>query len=79
MRLFVISLPALFVLLLGHQPAQAQGRYVVGMVLDQADQKGVDRVFVTNKRTTQRVRTNAEGRFFITALPKDSLIATSQT
>lgn len=62
----------------------AQGKYVVGMVLEQAgpreaDQKGVDRITVTNKRTLQRVRTNTVGRFFLTALPGDSLIATSQT
>ena len=79
MRQFRLFLIGLLVLYLSTLHAMAQGRYVVGMVLDQADQKGVDRVFVTNKRTTQRVRTNAEGRFFITALPNDSLIATSQT
>lgn len=79
MRLFSLFLSGLFILHLSTHHAVAQGRYVVGMVLDQADQKGVDRVFVTNKRTMQRVRTNAAGRFFITALPNDSLIATSQT
>ncbi len=70
---FILSL-----LLLHSGVAHAQGRYVVGMALDQADQKGVDRVTVTNKRTLQKVRTNSVGRFFITALPGDSLIASSQ-
>ncbi len=79
MRPFSLFIFVFFSLLIGATPTQAQGRYVVGMVLDQANQQGVDRVFVTNKRTTQRVRTNAAGRFFITALPNDSLIATSQT
>jgi hypothetical protein len=74
-----VCLGSVILLLCSTAFAQAQGRYVVGMVFDQADQKGVDRVFITNKRTTQRVRTNAAGRFFITALPNDSLIATSQT
>lgn len=80
MRPFSLLLSGFFGLLIfGITPAQAQGRYVVGMVLDQSIQSGVDRVFVTNKRTMQRVRTNTAGRFFITALPNDSLIATSQT
>lgn len=80
MRQFITLFTGLFVLqLIGSRHALAQGRYVVGMVIDQANQNGVDRVTVTNKRTTQRVRTNAAGRFFITALPNDSLIATSQT
>lgn len=80
MRQFILLLTGLIVLqLIGSRQALAQGRYVVGMVVDQANQNGVDRVTVTNKRTTQRVRTNAAGRFFITALPNDSLIATSQT
>lgn len=76
MRSVVFILFTLFLLSMGN--ARAQGRYLVGMVLDQADQKGVDRVTVTNKRTLQKVRTNTAGRFFITALPGDSLIATSQ-
>lgn len=80
MRPVILLLSGSFALFLfGGDPAQAQGRYVVGMVLDQANQNGVDQVYVTNKRTTQRVRTNSVGRFFITALPNDSLIATSQT
>ena len=80
MRPVILLLSVSFALFLfGGDPAQAQGRYVVGMVLDQANQNGVDQVYVTNKRTTQRVRTNSVGRFFITALPNDSLIATSQT
>ena len=80
MRPVILLLSGSFALFLfGGDPAQAQGRYVVGMVLDQANQNGVDQVYVTNKRTTQRVRTNSVGRFFIMALPNDSLIATSQT
>ena len=80
MRPVILLLSGSFALFLfGVNAAQAQGRYVVGMVLDQANQNGVDQVYVTNKRTTQRVRTNSVGRFFITALPNDSLIATSQT
>jgi len=78
-QLVFIFLGFFGLILFGANHALAQGRYVVGMVLDQANQNGVDRVTVTNKRTTQRVRTNAAGRFFITALPNDSLIATSQT
>ncbi|WP_027302787.1 hypothetical protein [Rudanella lutea] len=80
MRQFLYMLLGVTTLLLiGFSPARAQGRYVVGMVFDQANQVGVNQVTVTNKRTLQRVRTNTAGRFFITALPGDSLIATSQT
>ncbi|GAB3561873.1 hypothetical protein GCM10027578_03330 [Spirosoma luteolum] len=58
--------------------ALAQGKYVVGTVVDQANNKPVDRATVVNKRTMQRARTNATGRFFLTLLPGDSLILTSQ-
>lgn len=56
----------------------AQGRYVVGTVIDQTTQKAVDRATVVNQRTRQRARTNSTGRFFLTAQPGDSLILTSQ-
>ena len=58
--------------------AWAQGKYVIGTVIDQATRKGVDKVTVVNKRTGQRARTNVEGRFFLTTQPGDSLILTSQ-
>ncbi|GAB3895366.1 carboxypeptidase-like regulatory domain-containing protein [Spirosoma agri] len=58
--------------------ALAQGKYVIGTVIDQTNQKGVDKVTVINQRTRQRARTNATGRFFLTAVPGDSLILTSQ-
>ncbi|MBD2751552.1 hypothetical protein [Spirosoma validum] len=58
--------------------AWAQGKYVVGTVLDQATKQGVDRATVINQRTRQRARTNTSGRFFLTVQPGDSLILTSQ-
>ena len=54
----------------------AQGKYVIGIVIDRNNNQGVDKGTVTNKRTRQRVRTNTAGRFFITALAGDSLILT---
>ncbi len=62
----------------GHNRAQAQGKYIIGTVVDQVSKKPVDKVTVTNKRTTQRARTNAAGRFFLTLLPGDSIILNSQ-
>lgn len=56
----------------------AQGKYIIGTVLDQTTEKGVDRATVVNKRTRQRARTNASGKFFMTAQPGDSLILMSQ-
>jgi hypothetical protein len=58
--------------------AQAQGKYVIGTVIDQTTNKAVDRATVVNQRTRQRARTNATGRFFLTLQPGDSLILTSQ-
>ena len=58
--------------------AWAQGKYVIGTVLDQTSKQGVDKVTVINQRTRQRGRTNAAGRFFMTVQPGDSLILTSQ-
>lgn len=58
--------------------AWAQGKYVIGTVVDQTTKKAVDKVTVTNQRTRQRARTNESGRFFLTLQPGDSLILTSQ-
>lgn len=58
--------------------AWAQGKYVIGTVVDQATGKAVDRATVVNQRTRQRARTNATGRFFLTVQPGDSLILASQ-
>ncbi|GAB3038247.1 peptidase associated/transthyretin-like domain-containing protein [Spirosoma pulveris] len=58
--------------------ARAQGKYVVGTVIDQTTKSGVDKVTVVNQRTRQRARTNTDGRFFLTIQPGDSLILTSQ-
>ncbi|GAB2556395.1 hypothetical protein [Spirosoma aerophilum] len=58
--------------------AWAQGKYVVGTVVDQITKGGVDKVTVVNQRTRQRARTNTAGRFFLTVQPGDSLILTSQ-
>lgn len=58
--------------------AWAQGKYVIGTVIDQSTNQGVDRATVINKRSRQRARTNTTGRFFMTLLPGDSLILTSQ-
>lgn len=58
--------------------ARAQGKYVIGTVVDQTTRQGVDRATVINKRSRQRARTNATGRFFMTLQPGDSLILTSQ-
>jgi hypothetical protein len=57
----------------------AQSRIVVGRVLDQQTQQGVDRSTMTNKRTGQRARTNPAGRWLLQAQPGDSLILTSLT
>lgn len=56
----------------------AQGKYVIGTVVDQTTKKGVDRATVVNQRTRQRARTNTTGRFFLTIQPGDSLILSSQ-
>ncbi len=58
--------------------AWAQGKYVVGTVVDQTTNRGVDRATIVNQRTRQRARTNATGRFFLTAQPGDSLVLNSQ-
>lgn len=55
-----------------------QGKYVIGTVVDQATKSAIDKVTVVNQRTRQRARTNASGRFFITAQPGDSLVLASQ-
>lgn len=58
--------------------AWAQGKYVIGTVVDQGTKKAIDRATVLNQRTRQRARTNPEGRFFLTVQPGDSLILASQ-
>jgi hypothetical protein len=58
--------------------AWAQGKYVVGTVIDQTNKSAVNKVTVINQRTRQRGRTNESGRFFMTVQPGDSLIITSQ-
>ena len=58
--------------------AQAQGKYIIGTVIDQTTKQPVDRATVVNQRTRQRARTNSTGRFFLTIQPGDSLILTSQ-
>ncbi len=58
--------------------AWAQGKYIIGTVIDQTTKQGVDRALVVNQRTRQRARTNTAGRFFLTIQPGDSLILTSQ-
>ncbi len=58
--------------------AWAQGKYVVGTVIDQTTKSAVNKVTVVNQRTRQRGRTNESGRFFMTVQPGDSLIITSQ-
>jgi hypothetical protein len=55
-----------------------QGKYVIGTVIDQTTKGPVDKVTVVNQRTRQRARTNNTGRFFLTVLPGDSLILSSQ-
>jgi hypothetical protein len=62
----------------GSGSALAQGKYIVGTVIDQTTKEGVDKVTVVNQRTRQRARTNTSGRFFLTVQPGDSLILTSQ-
>ncbi len=68
----------LFCFLLLTNTSWAQGRYVIGTVIDQTTQKPVDKVTIINKRTQQRGRTNPAGRFFLTVQTGDSLILTSQ-
>ncbi|WP_234734446.1 peptidase associated/transthyretin-like domain-containing protein [Tellurirhabdus bombi] len=75
---FLLLVSCLFLGLIAF-PAQAQQKYVLGRILDQDTQKGVDRAVVLNKRTQQKARTNTAGRFVVMALPGDSLIVTSQT
>ena len=65
-------------LLIGSGSAWAQAKYVIGTVVDQTTRANIDKVTVINQRTRQRARTNASGRFFITAQPGDSLVLTSQ-
>lgn len=76
-RLLTFSL-ILFGLTAGTGRAWAQGKYVIGTVIDQTTRKGIDRATVINQRTRQRARTNASGKFFVTAQPGDSLILNSQ-
>ena len=76
MRYFQIITLCLLGLLGRALDASAQGKYVIGTVIDRNDSKGVDKATITNKRTRQRVRSNPAGRFFITALSGDSLIMT---
>lgn len=74
-----LLLPVFLIGLLGCAGnAWAQGKYVVGTVVDQTTKQGVDRATVINQRTRQRARTNTTGRFFLTIQPGDSLILTSQ-
>ncbi len=74
-----LLLPVFLVSLLGCLgSAWAQGKYVIGTVVDQTTKQGVDRATVINQRTRQRARTNTVGRFFLTIQPGDSLILTSQ-
>lgn len=75
---FLAFLLLLFGLLALSDTVWAQGKYVIGTVVDQSTQKGVDRATVINKRTGQRARTNPAGRFFLTVQPGDSLILNSQ-
>ncbi|GAB3961922.1 hypothetical protein GCM10028805_61680 [Spirosoma harenae] len=56
----------------------AQGKYVIGTVVDQATKQPIDKVTVVNQRTRQRARTNPTGRFFLTVQQGDSLVLTSQ-
>jgi hypothetical protein len=78
MRCSIVFLLVVVSALSGVSQAWAQGKYVVGTVVDQVSKKPVDKVTVINKRTTQRARTNTAGRFFLTLQPGDSLILTSQ-
>ena len=73
--LFLLSLAGL---LSWSGQAWAQGKYVVGTVIDQTTKSAVNKVTVVNQRTRQRGRTNESGRFFMTVQPGDSLIITSQ-
>ncbi|OIN58362.1 hypothetical protein [Arsenicibacter rosenii] len=75
LQILILLLPGLWGSI---ESGYAQGKYVIGTVIDRNDSKGVDKGTVTNKRTRQRVRTNTAGRFFITALAGDSLIFTHQ-
>ena len=76
---YKLLLSAFLVVLLGWSgSARAQGKYIVGTVVDQTTKQGVDKVTVVNQRTRQRARTNSSGRFFLTIQPGDSLILTSQ-
>lgn len=78
MRHLVVFSLFIFVVCTRPVSAWAQGKYIIGTVLDQTTNQGVDKVTVVNKRTRQRGRTNASGRFFLTVLPGDSLILMSQ-
>jgi hypothetical protein len=77
-QLIVLLLLILTALVAEPGIAWAQGKYVIGTVVDQTSQKGVDKVTVINQRTRQRARTNSTGRFLLTILTGDSLILTSQ-
>ncbi|WP_080238928.1 peptidase associated/transthyretin-like domain-containing protein [Spirosoma rigui] len=75
---YIFILVLLLVTAAGPGRTWAQGKYVIGTVLDQVSNKPVDRATVVNQRTRQRARTNTSGRFFLTIQPGDSLILTSQ-
>ncbi|WP_338872159.1 hypothetical protein WBJ53_27250 [Spirosoma sp. SC4-14] len=78
MRHLTVVCLILLIIVAERNTAWAQGKYVIGTVVDQTSKKPVDKVTVVNQRTRQRARTNTTGRFFITAQPGDSLILTSQ-
>ena len=52
----------------------AQRKPIIGRVIDQNTQKGIDKALVLNKRTLQRTQTNRDGVFFIYARENDSII-----
>jgi hypothetical protein len=79
MRGFYFLICWLLIGLIMPKTSLAQGRYMVGTAIDAATGRGIDRATVVNQRTRQRARTNVTGRFFLTALPGDSLILTSYT
>ncbi|MCY7352223.1 MAG: carboxypeptidase-like regulatory domain-containing protein [Cytophagaceae bacterium] len=66
-------------LLLLSLPLHAQRGYIVGQVLDQDSNRGVENASVLNKRTKQMGRTNRTGAYYMLVKPGDSIIVSSLT
>jgi len=75
-RQFLITgalLPIFLLLLAGLQPVLAQQVKLTGMVVDADTKNGLPAVTIINKRTQTGTISNETGRFFIEAMPGDTI------